>query len=121
MLRDIGIELVPLGDGCSLRGQDPDGSRQLAISGWERAKAALASGDYFLLVLDELTLPLHFAWLDEADVVQALKNRPAYTNVIITGRYCPPALLDLADTASDSQLIKHAYQQGVIAQRGIEN
>ena len=121
VLRDIGIELVPLGDGCSLRGQDPDGSRQLAIIGWERAKAALASGDYFLLVLDELTLPLHFAWLDEADVVQALKNRPAYTNVIITGRYCPPALLDLADTASDSQLIKHAYQQGVIAQRGIEN
>ena len=121
VLRDIGIELVPLGDGCSLRGQDPDDSRQLAISGWERAKAALASGDYFLLVLDELTLPLHFAWLDEADVVQALKNRPAHSNVIITGRYCPPALLDLADTASDSQLIKHAYQQGVIAQRGIEN
>ena len=72
-------------------------------------------------MLDELTLPLHFAWLDEADVVQALKNRPAHSNVIITGRYCPPALLDLADTASDSQLIKHAYQQGVIAQRGIEN
>ena len=121
VLRDIGIELTPLGDGCSMRGQDPEGSRQLALAGWETAKAALASGDYFLLVFDELTLPLHFGWLALEDVVAALKIRPADCNVLITGRYCPPALLDLADTASDSQLIKHAYQQGVIAQRGIEN
>ena len=57
----------------------------------------------------------------KGEVLAALKNRSSDCNVIITGRYCPPALLDLADTASDSQLIKHAYQQGVIAQRGIEN
>ena len=120
VLRDIGIEVTPLGDGCSLRGQDPEGSRELAQEGWQRVQAALASTDYFLLVLDEITLPLHFGWLDEQAVINALKNRPAGMNVIITGRYCPPALLDLADTASDSQMVKHAYEQGVIAQRGME-
>ena len=121
VLRDIGIELLGLGDGCSMRGQDPEGSRRMAQAGWQTSLAALASGDYFLLVLDELTLPLHFGWLDEEAVLTGLKNRAQDCNVIITGRYCPPTLLDLADTASDSQLIKHAYQQGVIAQRGIEN
>lgn len=121
VLRDIGIELECLGDGCSLRGQDPMGSRALAQAGWERAKAQLASGAYFLLVLDELTLPMHFGWLDEGEVLSALKNRPSDCNVIVTGRYCPAALIDLADTASDSQILKHAYQQGVLAQRGIES
>ena len=121
VLRDIGIDVLGLGDGCSMRGQDPEGSRRKAQDGWKISQAALASGAYFLLVLDELTLPLHFGWLDAGEVLAALKNRSSDCNVIITGRYCPPALLDLADTASDSQLIKHAYQQGVIAQRGIEN
>ena len=121
VLRDIGIEVTTLGDGCSLRGQNPEGSKQLAIAGWERSKAALISGDYFLLVLDELTLPLHYGWLDLSDVAAALANRPRDCNIIITGRYWPPALLDLADTVSDSQPIKHAYEQGVIAQRGIES
>ena len=74
-----------------------------------------------LLVLDELTLPMHFGWLDEGEVLSALKNRPSDCNVIVTGRYCPAALIDLADTASDSQILKHAYQQGVLAQRGIES
>ena len=121
VLRDIGIELHALGDGCSLRGQDPEGSRQLAVAGWQRVRTAILSGEYFLLVLDELTLPLHFGWLNEADVLQTLKDRPADSNILITGRYCPAALMDLADSVSISEQHKHIYEQGVLAQRGIEN
>ncbi len=120
VLRDIGIEVRCLGDGCSLRGQDAEGSRQHALAGWAEAEAALASGDYYLLVLDELTLPLHFGWLDEAAVLAALRQRAPDCNVIITGRHASQALIDWADTASNSQSIKHAYEQGITAQRGME-
>jgi cob(I)alamin adenosyltransferase len=87
---------------------------------WDVAAAKLASGDYDLLILDELTYAVKYGWVDVADVVAGVTGRSAKTNVVITGRDAPPALIDVADTATEMRKLKHVYDTGVGAKKGIE-
>jgi len=73
-----------------------------------------------LIVLDELTYPLKFGWLDLTSVLNDLKNRPAMQHVVITGRGAPDALCELADTVTEMRDIKHAFRAGIQAQKGID-
>jgi len=73
------------------------------------------------VVLDELTYPLLYGWVETAPVVEALKSRPAHVHVVITGRRCPAELIEIADTVTEMTLIKHAFTAGVPAQQGIEH
>ena len=93
----------------------------MARNGWEKAKAAIMSGDNFMVVLDELTYPLIYGWMPLDDVLQTLKNRPKDVHVVITGRRCPPEIIALADTVTEMSKIKHAFNAGIPAQRGIED
>ena len=117
----LGIRLEGLGDGFSWKSKDLERSAALARAGWLRAAAAIASGEHFLVVLDELTYPLIYGWLPVAEVVTALRSRPAHVHVLITGRRCPAELIELADTVTDMQAVKHAFKAGIPAQRGIEH
>lgn len=117
----LGIKLEGLGDGFSWKSKDLERSAALARAGWQRAAEAIAGGEYFLVVLDELTYPILYGWLPLADVVQALRSRPVHVHVLITGRRCPPELIEIADTVTEMSLIKHAFQAGIPAQRGIEH
>jgi cob(I)alamin adenosyltransferase len=117
----MGLAIEGLGDGFSWKSQDLERSAQLARDGWERARAAIAGGEFFLVVLDELTYPLIYGWLPLDDVLQALRERPRDVHVAITGRRCPQELLDLADTVTEMRKVKHAFNAGVPAQRGIED
>ena len=121
MFEQIGLPIEGLGDGFSWKSKDLDHSAQLARDGWQRAKAAILDGEHFLVVLDEITYPLIYGWLPLDDVLQTLQQRPRDVHVCLTGRRCPPELIELADTVTEMTLIKHAFKASVPAQRGIED
>ncbi len=121
MFESIGIPIEGLGDGFSWKSRDLDQSAQLARDGWERARAAILSGDHFLVVLDEITYPLIYGWLPLDQVLATLAERPRHVHVSMTGRRCPQEIIDVADTVTEMRLIKHAFQAGIPAQRGIED
>ena len=117
----LGLPIEGLGDGFSWKSKDLDHSAQLARDGWQKARAAIMGGDYFLVVLDEVTYPLVYGWIALEEVLQALRERPAHVHVVLTGRRCPQEIIDLADTVTEMTLVKHAFDQGIPAQRGIED
>lgn len=121
MFEQIGIPIEGLGDGFSWKSQDLEHSAQLARDGWLKAKTAILSGDYFMVTLDEITYPLIYGWLPLMEVLQTLKSRPSHVYVVLTGRRCPPEIIKLADTVTEMRLVKHAFQAGIPAQRGIED
>lgn len=117
----LGVEIVPLGDGFTWLSDDIRADRALAEVGWERCRAALASGEYDVLILDEMTYAFTYGWLDVDVVIAALRARPVGTHVIVTGRDAPEALIDAADLVTEMRLVKHPYrEQGIGAQPGIE-
>ena len=81
----------------------------------------ILAGDCFMVTLDEITYPLIYGWLPLDDVMQTLRARPKQVHVVLTGRRCPPELIALADTVTEMTLVKHAFQAGIPAQRGIED
>jgi cob(I)alamin adenosyltransferase len=120
-LEQLGIALEGLGDGFSWKSRDLDSSAALARAGWVLAAEALTSGEHFLVVLDELTYPLLYGWIDVGVVVDALRARPAQVHVVITGRRCPAELIAIADTVTEMNAVKHAFSAGIPAQQGIEH
>ncbi len=117
----LGLPIEGLGDGFSWKSRDLDHSAALALAGWQRAAAAIRSADHFLVVLDELTYPLRYGWVPLADVIDCLAARPPPTTVVITGRSMPEEIVSIADTVTEMRKVKHHYDQGIPAQRGIED
>ncbi len=121
MFEQLGVPIEGLGDGFSWKSKDLEHSAQLARDGWARAAAAIAAGEHFLVVLDEIMYPLRYGWLPLEPVLQALRERPAHVHVVLTGRNAPGELIELADTVTEMTLVKHHFKAGVPAQRGIED
>jgi cob(I)alamin adenosyltransferase len=92
----------------------------LVQAAWEEARQAIFSGDWDMVVLDEINYAIGYGMLDPAAVAEALRTRPEMVHVILTGRNAHPLLVELADTVTEMREVKHAYQKGVLAQRGIE-
>ena len=116
----LGVEWHSLGDGFTWESTDLDETAAKGRHAWEVAKEKLASGDYDLLILDELTYSVTYGWVPVEDVVAGVTNRAAKTNVVITGRNAAPELVELADTVTEMRKIKHIYDTGVKAKKGIE-
>ncbi len=117
----MGVEWLTTGDGFTWLSKDMDETTARALHGWKLAQEKIASGNYDLILLDEFTYPLHYGWLDTAEVLDWLKeHRPPSLHLIITGRSAPEALIQAADLVTEMKLVKHPYQQGVKAQAGIE-
>ena len=117
----LGVPIIGLGDGFSWKSKDLEHSAQLARDGWAKAEATIRSGERFLVVLDEIMYPLRYGWLPLEPVLQALRERPPQVHVVLTGRNAPEELIALADTVTEMGLVKHHFQAGVPAQRGIED
>ena len=117
----LGLKIEGLGDGFSWKSKDLEHSAQLARDGWARAEAAIRAGEHFLVVLDEITYPLLYGWIPLEPVLQTLHERPSSTTVLLTGRRAPQELIDIADTVTEMHKIKHHYDAGIPAQRGIED
>ena len=94
--------------------------KELAKEAWEMVKREVMSDEWDLIVLDEINYAIHFQMLDVADVIQLIKEKPARLNMILTGRYARKELIDIADTVTDMTLVKHAFQKGIRARKGIE-
>jgi len=109
-----------LGEGYTWDTQNLERDTATAQRGWVIAQNMLRDPAIELVVLDELTYPIKFGWLDMATVLNDLKNRPAMQHVIITGRGAPDALCQLADTVTEMTDIKHAFRSGIQAQKGID-
>ena len=118
--RKLGIEMVALGGGFTWLSKDLERDKALAQRCWERCKEKLASGQYDVVVLDEITYPLSFGWLDIDEVLEVLRRRPKDTHVVITGRDAPQALIDFADLVTEMREVKHPFHQGIKAQPGID-
>ncbi len=120
LLKDLGAECHTMGDGFTWDSDDLERSAEIARSAWELAKEAIVSGRYELVVLDEVTYPINWGWVDESDVVSAISGRPEKVNVFLTGRDASPALVEVADTVTDMHNVKHAYEAGILAAKGID-
>lgn len=91
-----------------------------ARAGLERAREAMLSGGYDIVVLDEVNVTIWFGLLETADVLALLDEKPAHVEVVLTGRRAPQELIDRADLVTEMREVKHYYQQGVMARLGIE-
>jgi cob(I)alamin adenosyltransferase len=118
--RKIGIEMIPLGAGFTRLSKNIEHDKALAREGWEICRQKMLFGDYDLVVLDEMTYVLKYGWLSWEEVRDTLDQRPAGVHVVVTGRYAPPELVAYADLVSEIIEVKHPYQAGVKAQKGIE-
>jgi len=109
-----------MGEGFTWDTQDKD--RDIAAAGvaFRRATEMMASGDYDLIVLDEINIALRYDYLSVDTVINALKARSTRTSVILTGRNAKPEICDYADLVSEMREIKHPFQSGIKAQRGLD-
>lgn len=109
-----------LGEGFTWDTQNLERDAETARRGWAVVQNMLRDPQLNLVVLDELTYPLKYGWLDMETVLEDLKNRPPMQHVIVTGRAAPQALCDLADTITEMHDIRHAFRSGIMAQNGID-
>lgn len=114
------VSFHQMGTGFTWDTQDRAADIAAAEKSWAVAKQMLQDQDYDLVVLDELTYMLSFKYLDKDEVLQALQNRPTEQSVVVTGRGGGSALSELADTVSEVKEIKHAYNAGIMARRGVD-
>jgi cob(I)alamin adenosyltransferase len=98
---------------------DPEDVRMVEDA-WAEAETAILSGEWDLVVLDEINYAISYGMLDAAKVAESLTRKPEMVHVILTGRNAHPTIVELADTVTEMRQVKHAYEKGVMAQRGIE-
>jgi cob(I)alamin adenosyltransferase len=117
----LGLSIASIGAGCTLGRLVTSQDIANAQSGWARCEESLRQGEYDVLVLDELTLPLAWGWLDVSRVVSALVARAPGTHVIVTGREAPQPLVDVADLITEMRALKHSlHTRGPHPQAGID-
>ncbi len=114
------IAWFKMGDGWSWTSRNLEESADLAREGWAEVQRRIADATYRFLLLDEFTYPLKWGWVDTAEVVAVLRDRPGFQHVVITGRDAPDALVEAADLVSDVTKVKHPFETGQRGQKGIE-
>jgi len=120
LLENAGVSFEVMATGFTWNTQDKKQDIAAAQKVWQKNKALLKDANLDVLLLDELTYMLSYKYIDLDEVIEALNNRPINQHVIITGRACHRAIIDLADTVSEVQSIKHAFDNGIKAQQGID-
>jgi cob(I)alamin adenosyltransferase len=118
--RQLGVEWFALGEGFTWDSDDLSQDEAVAQEAWRQAKALIEGDEFRLVVLDEITYPMNWGWISTDEVVATIRDRPAKVNVVATGRDAPAALVDVADTVTEMRSIKHAYEQGIAAKKGID-
>jgi len=120
LARSLGVDWLKGGDGFTWESPDLEESAGRARAAWLLAAAAIEGGKYELVVLDEVTYPLTYGWLDVGEVVAAIRDRPERVNIVATGRGAPAELVEVADTVTEMVKVKHAFDRGIRARRGID-
>ena len=117
----MGVEIIPLGKGFTWMSENIEQDRALAQECWQQCREKIESNLYDVVIMDEITYPLKYQWLELEEVLTTLRNRNPQMHIVITGRDAPEALIDFADLVTEMREIKHPYKtQGIRAQKGIE-
>ena len=121
-LRDFGdlVTFLRLGEGYTWETQDRERDTKVAREAWEKAAEFLRNPDYAMVVLDELNIAIQYGYVDVAEVLAVVRNRPVMQHVVITGRGAKPELMEAADLVSEMNMVKHPFRQGIKAQKGVE-
>lgn len=114
------VDWHTMGEGFTWDTQDKDRDIAAATAAYERAREMMASGDYDLIVLDEINIAMRYDYLSVETVLDGLKARSQRTSVVLTGRDAKPDLCDYADLVSEMREVKHPFKSGIKAQRGID-
>jgi len=120
LLEKLGVDFHIMATGFTWETQDREGDIKAAKETWVQAEKLLADDSIDLVLLDELTYMVSYKYLPLEVILTALKNRPAKQHVVITGRACHREIIELADTVSEVQSIKHAFDAGIKAQQGFD-
>ncbi len=115
VMKQLGRGFVKVG------GAEPDPEDiRMVEEAWQESERAILSGQWDLIILDEINYAISYHMLDPQKVVETLQRKPEMVHVILTGRNAHPSIVELADTVTEMRQVKHAYEKGVLAQRGIE-
>lgn len=118
--RRLGADWDTVGDGFSWDSEDLPESEAVAREAWRIAKGRIVTGDHHVVILDEITYAMNWQWIDADDVITTIRQRPDHVNVVATGRDASDALIEIADTVTVMTPVKHAYDAGIRAKRGID-
>ena len=114
------LEILPMGKGFTWESDDIEIDKSMIRAAWEEAKKKIQSGDYAVVILDEINYALSYGYLPVDDVVDCLKTKPRMLHVILTGRDAKPEIIEVADLVTEMREVKHPFAQGISAQKGIE-
>jgi cob(I)alamin adenosyltransferase len=114
------LEIQPMGQGFTWESKDVEVDKAMVRAAWQAAKEKILSGNYDIVILDEINYALSYGFLPVEDIVDFLKNKPAMLHVILTGRDAKPEIIEIADLVTEMRQIKHPFEQGISAQKGIE-
>lgn len=118
--RQLGAEWWAIGEGFTWLSEDLDRDQAVAQAAWAHARSVIEAGDHEVVILDEITYPINWGWIDGDEVAATLAGRPRKVSVVATGRNAPESLVAVADTVTEMRKVKHAYEQGVMARKGID-
>lgn len=114
------VTIEQYGNGSELRHPDPEADRAAARAGYLKARQALLSGEYDIVVLDEINVAAFKGYVTEEEILHLMEEKPRHTELILTGRYAAQAVMERADLVTEMKEIRHYYRSGVGARRGIE-
>jgi len=116
----LGVDWWSIGEGFTWDSSDLTRDEAIAKEAWRHARAVIEAGAHELVVLDEITYTMNWGWIDTGEVTSVIRGRPERVNIVATGRDAPEALIDVADTVTEMRNVKHAYDRGILAKKGID-
>ena len=114
------ITIEQYGETCMIDRDPDEKDYKMARAGLEKINKVVTSDQFDVVILDEVTIALNYKLFAVMDLINILKNKPERTEIIITGRYAPEALIDFADFVTEMKEVKHYYKQGVLSRAGID-
>ncbi len=118
--RTLGVDWFAAGDGFTWDSADIDESAAKAKGAWALSAELITAGKHKLILLDEVSYAMTWGWIDPTEVANTIKARPDHVNLVLTGRDMASEVIDVADTATEMRSIKHAFDSGIVAKKGID-
>jgi cob(I)alamin adenosyltransferase len=118
--RQLGVDWWAIGEGFTWLSEDLSRDEAVAREAWRHARAVIEAGAHQVVILDEVTYPVSWGWIDGEEVAATLAGRPGEVSVVVTGRDAPDRLVAVADTVTEMRKVKHAYDAGIMARKGLD-
>ena len=114
------VTFKAMGEGFTWETQDKERDIAAAQKAWAAAKEMIESGDYRMVILDEINVAIRYEYISEEEVLKAIEGRPEMVHVVLTGRHASDNLIEKADLVTEMTLVKHPFRSGIKAQPGVE-